>query len=338
MAISQVGSEWSRQTKPRHISFDTPEFYVAKLEEALGTTRGQPVAFPELLGRLRRIWADDDRQYVLNRLEQMSLPSEVVGQTSQVMQQSLEQKRRGLPREQQEQLALTLTELVSRAGELAPRERDRADRAVARLSRLLPVEQAWRVVEPWFGDRRAFRRSVVVRVLLEHGVPPALATGVIAQYRSSKDRGLLKLIGRNSHVASLFEEGDVLEALAAPEHDWQVGPFQTPDGPVGPILHRDRDARYWKMRAIEVLLIGGQMPSDVIAFERPMELVWAVGRQYHAPSLPLLRRVLERYQCNPEFVWRCMRAFDRVGEPSDVEQIRKLATAIDASSAESRAA
>jgi hypothetical protein len=161
---------------------------------------------------------------------------------------------------------------------------------------------------------------------------------VIEQYRATKDRGLLKLIGRNPHVAALFEEGDVLDALAAPENDWQRGPYETPDGPVGPFIFRDRNARYWKMRAIEVMLIGGNVPSDAIALERPMEFVWAVGRQRHKPSLPLLRRVLERHKADPEFVWRCMRAFDRVGEPSDIENVRSFATAIVEAHAESRAA
>jgi hypothetical protein len=169
-------------------------------------------------------------------------------------------------------------------------------------------------------------------------VPPALAAEVIEQYRATKDRGLLKLIGRNPHVAALFEESDVLDALAVPENDWQRGPYETSDGRVGPFILRDRDARYWKMRAIEVILIGGNIPSDAIAHERPMEFVWAVGRQRHRPSLPLLRRVLERHRTDPEFVWRCMRAFDRVGELSDIENVRALAAAIVEAHAQSRAA
>lgn len=227
---------------------------------------------------------------------------------------------------------------MRQAKALPARERDRADRAIARLSRLLPAERAWSVVEPWFEDRRALRRKVVVRVLLDYGVPPALSSNVIEQYRLTKDRNLLKLIGRNPHVAALFAESDVLEAFAAPENDWQRGPCQTSAGPVGPFIHRDRDARYWKMRAIEVVLIGGHVPSGAIAFDRPMEFVWAVGRQLHRPSLPLLRRVLERHKTDPEFVWRCTRAFDRMGEPSDIDRVRSLAKAIVDTHAESRAA
>jgi hypothetical protein len=207
-------------------------------------------------------------------------------------------------------------------------DRDRADRAVARLSRLLEVDRAWLVINPWFGDLRAFRRGVVIRVLREHGVPHALSEQVIGQLRSTQDRNLLKLISLNPHVAALLKEQDIASILAVPENDRSFGPIKVPDGVVGPIVMKDSDTRCWKMRAIEALLIGGHVPSDALAFERPMEFVWAVGRQAHEASLPLLRRVLEEYKSDPEFVWRCTRAFERMGEPEDIAHIRTLAEAI----------
>lgn len=224
---------------------------------------------------------------------------------------------------QQEQLAEVLAELVARADTLPARDRDRADRAVARLSRLLSDERAWAVVEPWLSDQRAFRSSVVIRVLLNHGVPPSLVTEIVKQYCSALNRGvlargILKLIGRNPHVAALLDDDLTLKALAIPGRERWIGEY----------FLRDDDAFYWRMRAIEAQLIGGHVPGDSITFDHPMAFVWAVGRQSHRASLPQLRRVLERYRTDPECVWRCIRAFERVGDAGDVERVRALAASI----------
>ncbi len=283
--------------RPRYLPPDSPEFFIAKLEEALGVAAGQPLTFTDLIERLRTIWTDKDRQLVLTCLEHLAQGVEqyALGELLRPMQQRL-------PKGRQEQLAKALTDLVGKGGELLARDRVRADQAVARLSRLLPVDHAWSVVQPWFGDPLPSRRAVVVRVLLEHGVPRPLAAAVVDQYRGTQEHGLLKLISQNPHVAALLNESDVLRALAAPAHDYQIGAF----------LYKDRIARYWRMRAIEAYLIGGHVPSDDLGLDHPMEFVWAVGRQSHKASLPLLRRVLTRYQTDPEFIWRCTRAFDRI--------------------------
>jgi hypothetical protein len=299
--------------QPQYLPPDSPEFFIVKLEEALGVADGQPLTFTDIIERLRTIWADYDRQLVLTRLEHMAQRVEQPASS----ELHLPMQRR-LPEGRQEQLAKALTDLVSIGGSLPARDRDRADRAVARLSRLLSVDRAWSAVEPWFGDPRVFRRRVVVRVLLEHGVPHSLAAAVVDQYRVTQERGLLKLISQNPHVAALLDESDVLGALAVPSHDYQIGAF----------LFKDRDARYWRMRAIEAYLIGGHVPSDDLGLDHPMEFAWAVGRQSHKASLPLLRRVLTRYLTDPEFIWRCIRAFDRVGDAKDVKHIRALASSL----------
>lgn len=323
MAVTGTTAQRNRQFMSERNFFGTPGFYVAKLEEALGVVQQRRLTFPELLNRLSTIWADENRQAVLSAIEALSVEINPPRGIPLLLQTT-----RRLPDELQDQLATTLAELVQKADTLPARDRDPADRAVSRLSRLLTVERAWSTVKPWFEDRRAFRRNLVIRVLREHGVPPALGEQVIEEFRTTQDRNLLKLISENPHVASLLEERDIGAALATPEQEWSIGPYQTADGVVGPFVRKDSDARYWKMRAIEVLLIGGHVPSDAVAFERPMEFVWAVGRQSHQVSLPLLRRVLEEYKSDPEFVWRCTRALHRMGEPADIAYIRTLAEVI----------
>ena len=327
MAVTGNTAQRSRQLMFERDSYGTPGFYVAELEEALGVIHKQLQTFSELLNCLSTIWADENRQSVLSSIEAKAVETNSLP-GGRPYHWGLQPSTRRLPEELQEQLAITLTELVETAGTLPARDRDCSDRAVARLSRLLTVERAWSVIRPWFGDLRAFRRSVVIRVLREHGVPSGLGGHVIDQFRSTQDRNLLKLISPNPHVAALLEEQDIASTLAAPENDRSFGPLQTPDGLVGPIVMKDSDTRYWKMRVIEALLIGGHVPSDALAFERPMEFVWAVGRRSHQASLPLLRRVLEEYKSDPEFVWRCARAFQRMGEPADIAYIRKLAETI----------
>ncbi len=42
----------------------------------------------------------------------------------------------------------------------------------------------------------------------------------------------------------------------------------------------------------------------------------------------LLQRVLERNATDPECVWRCILAFERVGDAADIERVRALAVSI----------
>lgn len=284
------------QAPARPPLYGTREFYIAKLEEALAVADGKPLTFPALLERLRSIWTDEKRLLVLDRFEGIELTSD-----------------------QQEQLAETLICLVDRAKVLPSRDRDRVDRAVSRLVRRLSPERAWTIVEPWFEDRRAFRRGVVHRVLLERGVPPNLAPALMEQYRSSRDRGMLRLIASSAEAAALFDEGDLREALTAPDHTREI---------LSGFVIVDTDARYWRMRAFELLLIGGRTPSETTVLEYPNEFVWAVGRRSHRESLPLLRRLLEHYRDDPEIVWRCIRALDRMGEQNDRDNVRVIAQAI----------
>ena len=292
--------------------YGSPSFYRRKLEEIFEVSEGQSLHFVDLIERVRSIRTDANRQLVLERLESMAQSGETAASGV------FTPLPRRLPESRQICLAQVLSEVVVHADHLPSRDRDRADRAVARLSRLLTSERAWCVVQPWFGDLRAFRRSVVIRVLREHGVPPTLASDIMIQYRATGDRELLKLISRNPHVAALLEESDIELVLAQPTRDRQWGP----------INFIDTDTRYWRMRAIEAYLIGGHVLSVGIATAHPMEFVWAVGRQAHRNSLPLLRYVLDCNQSNPEFIWRCMRAFDRVGDIADIDHVRSLGFAL----------
>ena len=310
--------------RAQNVNFGSPGFYVLKLEKALGVANGQFVAFDDLIERLRTIWFDDNRQFVLERLEMHGEPNAI-----QQAQWNWGPPIRKLhSTAQQDTLARALAEIVRAAETLSARDRDRADRAVSRLVRLLPVETAWSIVEPWVGDRRAFRSGVVVRVLLEHGVPENLASTIVEKYRATLDFKVLGLISRNPHVAALLTEDDVLEVLSVPEFEWELEPLRTREGSVDPFILRYRNSCYWKMRAIEAFLIGGKVPSDVVAFGRPMEFVWAVGRQFHRASLPIVRRVLEQKKTDPEFVWRCMLAFNRMGDSSDIAHVHLLAKSI----------
>jgi hypothetical protein len=72
-------------------------------------------------------------------------------------------------------------------------------------------------------------------------------------------------------------------------------------------------------------LVGGHQLPESIAIEYPMEFIWAVGRLKHRGSLPVLRRVLNHYKDEPEYVWRTMYAFSRMGDESDIEYARELA-------------
>lgn len=141
MAVTRNTAQRVRQLKFERDSYSTPGFYIAKLEEALGVVHKQMQIFPGLLNRLSTIWADESRQSVLSSIEALALETNPLpGGTSKNW--GLQPPTRRLSEERQEQLATTLTQLVQKAESLPARDRDRADRAVARISRLLTVERA----------------------------------------------------------------------------------------------------------------------------------------------------------------------------------------------------
>lgn len=320
MNASPTSNQIIASARIRQPLFDTPDFYKWKLERELGGAVRQALTFSDLMVRLSTIWSESESQLVQQRIEDF-----VPLADRQPYGDSRVSTQRMLTVSQQDELTRVLTELIGKADTLPDRDRACVDRVVGRLSHLLTSDRAWSVVAPWFGDKRKSRRRVVIRVLTTHGVPSALACGVIEEYRATQERSLLKLISANPQVAALFEEDDLRLALTAPENDWQHGPYETREGTVGPFLHRDRDARFGKMLAIETFLIGGHVPADDIAFEYPMAFAWAVGRQAHQPSLPLLMRVLDRFRNDPELVWRSMRAIGRTGSTADIEHVRTIA-------------
>lgn len=292
--------------------YGTPEFYVAKLEGELRALQAGLHDFASLVQRLGTIWADREAKSVVEGLERLAQ------QTARPSNQSGESLPPVLSLDRAQQLANALSVLVSTADGLPARDRHRVDCAVARLSRLLPGPLALPLLESWLSDRRRFRRRVAIGAIARHGLPPHLTNAVLALYRETHDLRLLRTMCRHPQVCALLEEADVRPVLDIPYHDYEFSGFRT----------IDRVARYWHMKALQALLVGGHVPSDSIALEFPMEFAWAVGRQSSARALPLLRRVLAEHRTDAEFVWRRMRAIGDIGSAGDQEQILALAYAI----------
>lgn len=314
-----TGQQITSPAKP-YVAPHSREFYIEKLRGTLAWIEDHALSFEDVIDRVRTIWSDDDRIRVLKSLEEAARP--FIDTTSPFTPAP----ERRLREDQQLELVKVLSEIVATADDLPAAPRQVADRAVSRLSQLLSPERAWEVVEPWFHESRKFRRNVVVRVLKKYGVPPAYAPLVLELYRDTLDRDLLNLIGRNESVAALLEESDVIRALELPYNDISFGPF----------LSRDSEGRYWKMRAIQAFLFGGDELSEHLAMQYPKEFIWAVGSLKHRPSLPLLKRILQANSDDPEIVWRTIKAYDRMGEISEMAYARSLAEAILSSSAQIR--
>jgi len=316
-----------RSHASEHAKLGTPELYLEKLQDELSSSHLGSPTLDELLEQVRTIWRCEERQLVLERLEQMGSVVDRVGHTTQWVLYP-EWRQKPLPDGDWQRLAEALRELVSEADALVAGDRHRADQSISRLLRLVPIESAWSIIKQWFWDPRPFRRRVAVRILFDHGVPENLAAEVVDRWKVTGNSRLFDLIGRNPHVAALIEEHEVLNLLAEPVREWRIGDF----------VFVDHDALYRKMRAIELLLAGGKVPSDALAMSYPMAFAWAVGKRRFRPALPTLRRVLDARSTDPEFVWRCMRAFDRMGEPADIDRIRKIAASLVSSQRETIAA
>jgi hypothetical protein len=297
----------------------TREFFVEKLEAGLAGPRPARIPYQALLDRLTLIWNDEDPQLILETLERRHTPPHVLNHAwgDAFWQQ------RPLPDGEWEPLADVLSQLLESAETLSARDRDKVDRAISRMSRRLPIGVAWRMLGHWLWDQAERRRRTAIRILFEHGIPDDLARPVIDLWKERQDPRLYALLRENPQAAAQIEEADVLAILAQPEPEDRIGPF----------MRRDPNAFYWKMRTVELVFIGGNIPSEALAFEYPNEFVAAATRFGHQESVTRIRQILESHSGDPEIVWRCSEACETLGEPDDLERVWQVAAGIVAAKA-----
>lgn len=297
-----MSDERGSMQKP-YVPYGSREFYVRKLADLLDELPKTPETFHALLERLANIWEQEDRESILRSVERSAAPADPSSWS--YFPPPIQRK---LPTDLQASLHAQLRQLAITADSLPPKCRDRADRCIARLSRLLDPELAWQIVKSWFDDHRAFRRNIAVRVLTEGGVPEDFEHRVLSHYRKDYDTRLLKLISLNPGVAALLNEGDLIAALAIPLREIKIGEHTL----------RDRDGRYWQMRAFQAQFIGGRDIALPVALKFPAQFAWAVDRQRHRRSVSTLRTVLQANRDNPEVVWSCTRAMIATADPDDI--------------------
>lgn len=287
--------------------------YIDKLRVELLGPMAIAGEFPDVVRRVEKIWADPQREPVIQALFSFAEQS-IDPKSSNWFPKTLYE----LSFEHEALLLRALQHLVTVAESLPARERQSADRAISRLIRLLSKDNAFSVVEPWFEDKRKFRQNVFLRAIRDAGVPDAFARSIVDFYRETHSNEAMKIIDENQNCAQLLSHVDVERRLLEPAMSFSTGSY----------VYVEREDTYWKMRAISAYLSTGRVMSDEIALSYPREFLWAVGRAESRTSLPQVRNLLNKYQEDPEFIWRIMKTYQKIGTTRDIAEISSLAHTI----------
>jgi hypothetical protein len=209
--------------------------------------------------------------------------------------------RRERTEEQQIALIRVLEELVVEADNLRGRDRIVADRTIYRLLHLLPKPLAGALVLRCAESKRSMQRQAAYRFYKSHGIEPGVVGMMLDDYRHRPRQAILNVIARDPNAV----------AEADPEF----------------LLHELVD-RYWRMRVFQALLQADPEKAEALAFQYPIEYLWAATRERDETVLPMLRQLLDANMEDPEFVGWSLWAFSKLGSPLDVALARSFAESL----------
>ena len=176
------------------------------------------------------------------------------------------------------------------------KDRQRIDKLIARLARLLPETTAVEFAKTSLQHRRKSRREVTYSVFRRVGVPSELAAYLLARHRETGDAMLLQLATRNPVALS---DDDAVYLLGKLEE------------------------HYWRMRVIHSLLDTDPARALRFAGDYPREFVHAVGRSKNADMLGKLLSLHEHHKQDLDFVDLFAWALGKLGQRDLLEQLRK---------------
>ena len=234
--------------------------------------------FGDLLDRLACVWTEDD-------------PSLLIEQVL----------KREPTDDQQGALLRVLEQLAADADNLAPRDRQNADRAVYRILHTLPAPLASPLARRCVNSKRSQQRRAAYRLYKVNGVDPTAVSAMLDDYRRRPYQYILEVIAGDPQAVKQADPEFLLSEL---------------------------ENRYWRTRVFQALMHADRQKAESLALQYPTEFLWASARERDETTLPQLRRLLDANKEDPEFVGWCLWAFSKLESRHDVATARSIAESL----------
>ena len=214
---------------------------------------------------------------VVNRLKEMSLSE-------------LEYKK----------LVESCEELSERARSGQASYREKVDRTINRILRILPNDISYPFAISYLNNRLKRRRAWAYSAMRGKELAPNLLPELVDIFDQRKDQEALQLIARNPPLVIELDPGFLLSNL-----------FD----------------QYWRARTIEALLRGNRDAGLRVADEYPIEFAHAVGRLRDRSLLKPLTALLEHNATSIPFLSIYSYALGRMGALAELEHVSQYARA-----------
>jgi hypothetical protein len=203
-------------------------------------------------------------------------------------------KEMSLSESDNKKLVEVCEELSGRARSGPASFREKVDRTINRILRILPNEMSYPFAIEYLNDSLKRRRAWAYTAMRSKELSPNLLPDLIELFDRRKDQEVLRLIARNPPLVIKLDPGFLLSSLNDP---------------------------YWKARAIEGLLQNDRDAGLLVAEGYPIEFVHAVGRLRDKSLLKPLSALLEANAMNISFLSIYSYALGRLGALDELDQV-----------------
>ncbi|MCS5694379.1 hypothetical protein NZK33_20715 [Cyanobium sp. FGCU-6] len=179
--------------------------------------------------------------------------------------------------------------------------REKVDRTINRILRILPNEFSYPFAIEYLNDSLKRRRAWAYTAMRGKELSPNQLPYLIEVFDRRKDQDALQLIVRNPPLVDEIDPGFLLSNL---------------------------NDKYWKARTIEALLQNDRDAGLRVAEEYPIEFAHAVGRLRDKSLLKPLSALLEPNAMNISFLSIYSFALGRLGALDELERVSQYAKAM----------
>ena len=178
--------------------------------------------------------------------------------------------------------------------------REKVDRTINRILRILPNEMSYPFAISYLNDRLKRRRAWAYSAMRGKELAPNLLPELVDIFDKRKDQEALQLIARNPSLVIELDPGFLLSNLCD---------------------------QYWRARTIEALLRGDRDAGLRVADEYPIEFAHAVGRLRDRSLLKPLTALLDNNATSIPFLSLYSYALGRMGALAELEHVSQYAMA-----------
>ncbi len=256
---------------------DKKQMSIQELSRTIEFAKLRCLDFNQLTEKLLTSNANIDTS-IVNRLKEMSLSE-------------LENKR----------LVEACDELSERARTGPSSFREKVDRTINRILRILPNGISYPFAIEYLSDSLKRRRAWAYTALRSKELSPILLPDLVEVFDQWRDQEALQLIARNPPLVIELDPGFLLSNL---------------------------NDQYWKARAIEALLQHDRDAGLRVAEEYPIEFAHAVGRLRDKSLLTPLSTLLEPNAMSISFLSIYSYALGRLGALDELERVSQYVKAM----------